>query len=213
MPANWSNNLENNASQALVSTVPTLNAALGVDATTIQWMYATQRTAAYNHTTTGACMSSAAMTSTFGALGTGDCYLVTLNDHVTTNYGEGTTNVSQSWDTTVRGIQMGQAFANNLLSGVRTFISVSAFDRVVYSPAIPDAFNAVIGAGELPALASVLYQPNTAYTPALSAPGQSLFNSTGGVTDTVAMPFYQAGHTITMRAPDAVLADAIAWSR
>lgn len=211
-PANWSTNLETSAVQSLVSSVATLNTALGVDATTIQWLYASQRTGAYKHNSTGSCFSSPALTSTFGALGSNDCYLLTLNDNVTEDYGAGTSNMSQNWDTDVRGIELGQAFADNLLSGVRTFITVSAFDRVVWTPSIPDAYNQVIGDGDMPILASVLYQPGTPYTPPLSALGQSLFNYTAGVTEAVAMPVYQAGHTVTQRTPAALLADAIVWS-
>jgi hypothetical protein len=205
-PANWSNNLEWSAVEVLVNNVSTLNTALGVDATTIQWLYANQRTAAYEHNSAGYCVPSPALTSTFGALGPNDCYLLTLNDAVTADYGG-----SDNWDTDLRGVQVGLAFTNNMLAGVRTFVTVAAFDRVVWTPSIPPAIEQLIGASELPLVSDALYEPTASYTPVLSSRGLSLFDYKSGVTSTVAMPAYQSGHSVSMRTPDALLADVKAW--
>ena len=209
-PANWSDNLEATASDNLVSNVSTLSTALGIDATTIEWMYGRERTAVYKHGA-GNCSTSTQMTSTFGALGSGDCYLLTFNDDVLTYYGYGTGSPSNPWETNSRGTQVGTAFAQNIAAGVKSLVSVASFDSVVYSPAIPPALTDLITAGQLPFVSLVQYQPGTPYTPPLSTPGLTLLAYTSGATPLVAMPVYQAGHSVSERQPHALLTDAITW--
>jgi hypothetical protein len=212
----WSDDLEYNAATNLVASVATLNTALGVDATTIAWMYASQRTNVYDHFSSppqsepyepGYCIPSQAMSQQFGKLAaSNDCYLLTQNDIVFDSYGS-----ADSWDDYPTGTQVGTAFANNLAAGVKTFVTLATFDMVVDTPAIPAALNDIINRGYLPILNDSGYNSTLAWTPPMSDPGVLFADYANNTTKTAPMPTYASGHSVTMRTPDLLFHDALAW--
>jgi hypothetical protein len=109
------------------------------------------------------------------------------------------------------GLDIGANFLTNVLNGVETFITVTRFDTVVWSPAIADGlsdgnFNQYLSEND-----GAKYRSDL---PAGSRPGgmsikfNDLYSS---VEKTIRMPTYISGHTVTMRAPAELLADVMQW--
>ncbi len=198
-PNGWYSQAAATAS-ANLATLATLRQALGVDPTTIAWFYATARTKAYGRGS-GTVVSTPEMTATFGALGTDDNYLLSLNGAVLNAY----SSTSRWWTDTA----IGTSFLDDVVY-VDTFITQGKFDMVVFSGAIPPALGMYT---DLVSSSLLDMTPRTGfdragwieldYWPGL--PGNP-------TTREIRFPYYPtAGHTATMRAPVELLADVMQW--
>jgi hypothetical protein len=201
----WSDDLELTASTNLTD-VQTLSTALGVDAKTIDWMKAPFRTKAYGRND-GTIVSPVNMTAVFGTLNAEDSYLMKSNSKVLEEYAGAST-----WSTAGQGLISGTNFVNHLHNNVATFITVSKFDTVVYTPDIPYALNFLRSDPTFGSLVGSMGYSKTQAT-GLVRPGTMRVDYVATADSrTAVMPFvYVAGHSITQRAPSALLADVIAW--
>jgi len=198
-PSGW---FDQNALLAVthLTTLTTLHQALGVDPTTIAWMHASARTRAYGRSN-GTIVSTPEMTTTFGTLGTDDNYFVILNQSVLSGYGTG----SRWWTDSTLGV----SFLNDLVY-VNTFITNANYDMVVWTPAIAPA----LGSYASLVSTSVL---DSASRSGVDRPGWIEVNFVHGVipeptSREIRLPKYPtAGHTVTARAPDQLLADVMQW--
>ena len=198
-PAGWVDQQAAIAASHL-TTIAILRQALGVDPTSIAWLHASARTRAYGRGT-GTIVDTPEMTATFGTLGPGDNYFVTLNTAVALGYSP----TSRWWlDPTI-----GVSFLNDVLS-VNTFITNARLDMVVWAPAIPPAL------AQYTSLVSSSIQ-DTAPRSGIPRAGWIELNYLPSVTAApftreVRFPYYaQAGHTVSMRAPADLLADVMQW--
>jgi hypothetical protein len=183
--------------------VNTLSQALlvGGNIKNIEWMKASARSTAYGRTD-GAIVPAPDMTAVFGALGPEDNYFLQDNQAVLEGYPG-----ASPWDAQSQSDAI--SFANHLHNGVTTFMTAGKFDLVVWAPEIPYSIAAYAGSV---LLGGVSY--NQMFNTGLPRPGAFWLNYTADATDNrmVTMPhFYQSGHSVTMRAPAALLADVMAW--
>jgi choice-of-anchor A domain-containing protein len=212
------------AADSLTASIATLNAALGVDSSTIEWMRSTSRAYAYGR---GGGISSQAMKTAFdngSSLVSDDSYFLISNTTVADGYGYWTANPAGTWNepppTTQfpsdvdTGIAVGSDFLENVIGNVRTFITASQYDTVIHSPSIAGGLS---DGNFIKYVSSVAYNAtaNPASLPVLDEGGMTLYGtSTPPVTlGNVTMPTYVSGHTVTMRAPAAasLLADVMLW--
>jgi choice-of-anchor A domain-containing protein len=207
-PLEWSTSQEDVAA-ANLTVMSTLSKALGVGAnlTNIEWMKATARTAAYGRND-GTIVPAPDMTATFGVLGAEDNYFVAGNQAVLDGYpGAG------AWHHDSRALIGAIGFANHLRNGVSTFMTAARFDLVVWGPSIPYAIANLRETA--PSLGAILQGPvayDQAAVTGLPRPGAFWLNYTAPDQRMVTMPhFYQAGHSVTMRAPTELLADVALW--
>jgi hypothetical protein len=200
--------------------VSTLNQAVGVDATTIACMYASQRTNAYSHSTACAGGASGVTLSPFGTLNSSnDCYLVTDNPDVKADYKDVYGNSATDW--TTNGMHVADAFANNVENGISSLVTFGLYDRILFAPATPSALDAEDSAWNLGLSSNgAQYNQNGTYTfpcpksgpcPSLSAPGVMSLEWASGETQTIAMPYYYAGHVISETQPAELFADVQTW--
>ncbi len=195
----WSDQQAQIAAEHL-TTIATLRQALGVDPTSIAWLYASARTRAYGRGA-GTIVNTPEMTTTFGTLGPDDNYLLNLNSAVLSGYGSG----SRWWlDPTI-----GVSFLNDVLS-VNTFITNARLDMTVWAPAIPPAL------AQYTSLVSSSVHDTTPRTGIARAGWIDLTFlasvTAAPLTREVRFPYYaSAGHTVTMRAPAELLADVMQW--
>jgi hypothetical protein len=198
-PNGWYGQAATTASTNL-ATFAALRQALGVDPTTIAWFYAAARTKAYGRGS-GTVVSTPEMTATFGALGTDDNYLLSLNGAVLNAY----SSTSRWWTDT----SIGTSFLDDLVY-VDTFITQGKFDMVVFSGAIPPAlamYTDLVSSSLLDMTPRAGFDRagwiELDYWPGL--PGNP-------TTREIRFPYYPtAGHTATMRAPTELLADVMQW--
>ena len=211
----WTQN-QLDAAGANLNHPATLQAALGVDPTTIAWMKADYRKAAYgrnggdpcgNGTTSGEnSFSTLDMQNAFGTFPSTsrDCYFIVLNDAVN----EGYDGSSASWEDA--GDTIGYYFLENA-ANVATFITVDRYDQNIWTPAIPlslyclanpQASNCLPGSSVDPDIANLIssaaYDPT--YSTGLARAGAMLITYKSSPTS---MPFamptsYIAGHVVTM---------------
>jgi choice-of-anchor A domain-containing protein len=198
----------------------TLPQALGIDCTTIEWMHSRSRTGAYGRGAPDG-FSSSDMQNTFGKIDSSsdDNYFVTSNGSVFVGYGyvnrynkppytAQNPAPARQWDDYQNstyvymadtGIPIGLNFLNNMLSGVATFIPVTQFDSVIWTPSIEGGLND----GNFSSLVS-----SAKYS---QGSGLSItYNSNVKKTATMSLP-YASGHSVSMRAPAALLGDVMAW--
>lgn len=210
---------EEKAAQSL-NTVANLNQALGVDATTIKWMRKENRVGAFGRE---GGFSSVDMIKAFGngnandVLPAGDNYFVKSNSNVLRGYGSG---AARDWYSA--GDSIGLDFLNNALGTVSSFITVTKFDTVIWSPSIALALNSGTDPNSTPPgpfsgivkKGGVVYSASDA-TFLSDRPGaMTISYMPAGLNVKVAMPTsYVSGHTVSARAASAanLLADVMNW--
>jgi len=216
----WGADLETTAI-ANLNIVANLNKALGVDARTIEWMKAANRTDAYGREDG---TSSTDMVLAFGdLLSNTDSYFVQQNSDVFCGYyGCGAPaptpkqpwtplNHARQWDDYPpygpdTGADTGADFLNNVLNGTAAFITVAKYDAVIESPSAASGLDDVCSAGQ-----SVVYNATTP-TDIPARPGAALITYSATQKQSVTMPTsYNSGHTVSMRAPADLLADVLQW--
>ena len=127
-PNGWYAQVATAASNNLV-TLATMKQALGVDPTTIAWMYASARTQAYGRNPASG-IAAPDWWPCSGTLDADDTYFMLLNQQVTTGY----SSTSRYWmDPTI-----GVSFLDDV-AYVDTFITDARLDMVVWAPSIPAA--------------------------------------------------------------------------
>jgi hypothetical protein len=195
----WSDQLLATTGQNL-TTIPVLRQALGVDPTTIDWLYASARRTAYGRTS-GTITSTPELTTTFGALASDDNYFVVLNTSATGPF----SSSARNWHDSAIGLN----FLSDLVY-VDTFITNAKYDMVVWTPAIAPGLasftstvaSAVIDTAPRMGITrlgwiTVTYQPGVIPAPA---------------TREIRLPSYSsAGHTVSIRDPANLLADVMQW--
>jgi hypothetical protein len=207
-PNPWSRNQAKTAAENL-NTVFGLKAALGVDATTIRWMYGESRQEAYGR---GDGVSTQAMLDAFHSLSPDDSYFVSLSEPMMGRY----PGARWSRDLSVSS-DLGKYFGSNVLSGVATFITVAKYDWNIWSPGIADGLNAIASSQDV--VSSASYGPTDTHAPytSLSLPGLLTINYQSQKSSTPRyvpmLTSYDSGHAVTMRAPaaGALLADVTKW--
>jgi hypothetical protein len=106
------------------------------------------------------------------------------------------------------GAITGSAFATHVLNGVKSYITVSQHDAVVWTPSIQLALGQLLPSP----LVAVDYNANATNNTARA--GLMYFTYNTGAKMSVTMPtLYRAGHSITMRAPFDLFTDVSAWYR
>lgn len=211
----WSD-YEGSVAATNLNIAATLSQALGVDATTITWMKYSARTDAYGR---DEGFSSSDMVNNFGHLVTGDNYFVQDNIKVRVGYGGNNQapytpqnpRPARTWDDGINtAVAIGTNFLNNVSVPIRTFITVTKFDSLVWSPSIAYALNDG-HFSSLVASSGVAYDPTYA-TYVTARPGAMTIDFNSGLSSTVTMPTrYESGHTVPMRAPAQLLADVVQW--
>jgi hypothetical protein len=195
----WYNQITAQADANLV-TLATLKKALGVDPTTIAWMYASARTKAYGRSPANG-VTAPDLVATFGTLDTTDTYFMQLNPAVLSGY----SSSSRFW----MDPNLGISFLGDV-AYVDTFITDARLDMVVWSPSIPPSFldypTIISGVNfdmsartgvDRPGWIEMVYQPGV-------APGSS--------GREIRFPYYAtAGHSVSMKEPAQLLADVMAW--
>jgi hypothetical protein len=178
--------------------VDTLSTALGVDATTIAWMHADARQAAYSRADDG--FPAPQMDAAFGELAPDDAYYVALNYNV---YGQ--LEGSRDWLADTSGAE----FLYNV-AFVPTMITNAPFDIVVWSlgmPAVLSYWDEIVS--------DVAH--DTAPQDGVDRPGWLHLTYVDGAVPgataaTIRFPFYpSAGHIVTLREPAELLADIEQW--
>jgi hypothetical protein len=198
-PNGWYDQVTNQASENLV-TLATMKQALGVDPTTIAWMYASARTQAYGRNPASGTPAPD-LVAKFGTLDANDTYFIQLNGQVTSGY----SSTSRYWmDPTI-----GVSFLDDV-AYVDTFITNARLDMVVWAPSIPASFQdyptIVSGATvdmtprsgfDRPGWIELVYQPGVAPTSSARE---------------IRFPYYAGGgHSVSMREPGPLLADVMQW--
>ncbi len=229
--ASWSFDLEDQVA-AKLSDVNTLNMALGVDASTIEWMYAESRTGAYGRVPIVVqdrrgedvpldvvAAPSEGFVAVFGQLeeGSEDVYFVVDSDRARAHYAEYATDgtpAARHWMFPGVGEEHSYYFAGHLLDGVATFITTAKADSVVRTTGIPGALHGQLSEatpfGEL--VAEIGYSSLSSHISTIPRPGWLSLEYESGRVETVTMPHtYQSGHTVPMRAPAEFLFDVMAW--
>lgn len=223
----WFDGLVSQAASKLTK-VATLSAALGVNVKTIAWMKDdTRKTMAYGRASTADFLVTTvtpmdmADPANFGSLNTDDNYLVILNNKVHGSYGYHTFPWPPHWPGYARsyrdngvGAVTGSAFATHVLNDVKSFITVSQHDAIVWTPSIPGALEGLLG--NVNPLVAVQYRPTApnATNNWGTRPGLLDLTYNDNTTKSVTMPHtYNAGHTITVRAPSDLLNDVRSWYR
>jgi choice-of-anchor A domain-containing protein len=215
---NWTDGQEETAAKNL-NNVATLQTALGVDPTTIDWMHSSYRTLAYGRSDG---FNTASMQAAFDSdgipLGTTDSYFVIRNDSVSNGYAG-----APDWESA--GTRIGNYFLSNVATNVHAFITVAQYDLVVWSPAIAQALNDLADPNDTNnPWSSVLYT-STTKNGIVDRPGaMAITRKSPAPTLSVTMPgFYQSGHVVTMGGHDpskgghdvematALLADVMSW--
>ena len=195
----WVDQLVTTVCQNLAS-IATLHQALGVNPTSIDWLYASARTKAYGRSG-GTIISTPEMTKTFGALTSDDNYLLALNTAVTSSYG----GTGRTW--------IDSAIGGNFLADlvhVNTFITNAKYDMVVWTPAIAPGLASFTGTVSSAVIDSA---PRTGIT----RPGWIKVTYAPDVipaptTREIRLPTYgNAGHTVSIRDPANLLADVMQW--
>jgi choice-of-anchor A domain-containing protein len=206
-PAGFSGNLGREAASRLTE-ITTLRGILGVDPTTIEWLKPPARVRAYGRND-GEIIAPINLEGALGGqVGVEDAYFVNFNDAVNRGYPGAST-----WGATGQGKIQGTDFVNHLRNNVSTMVTVAKFDTVVYSLDIPFALGNLrsdLDFGSL--VANVRFSKTDPIFPTpLGRPGFIGIDYASPVeTRTAAMPFqYVAGHSISMRAPAELLADAM----
>jgi len=204
-----------------LNVVDTLNVALKTDARSIQWMHATERGEAYGKggPSQSDSISTADMIATFGSLSNSDdAYFTRASGPVGTVYGFQTPAEAADYTSNESGAHVGTAFVQNVMDGVRTFITVSDFGITVRSKAIPVGLDALrqdagLGAHLASLVTDIAHEEDFAVfeSPRI---GRMKLTLLDGEEITVAMPgTYHAGHMIEMRAPSELLEDVKEWYR
>lgn len=159
------------------------------------------------------------MVKTFGSLGPLDRYFLIQNDDVFTDYPS-----SVDWGSSTVGVNNMGYFVNRLINGVSTFITVAKHDHIVYSPDIRYAMEVI--RGDFPAGFAPI--TGTSYDSTLDNPfiypagtvkarhGRLKIDLIDGMGNTssvyATMPgLYDAGHSVSDRAPADLLADVADW--
>lgn len=176
-----------------------LEQTTGVDPTTIAWMHASERSAAYGKNF-GTITPTPELTELFGALEGQDSYYMPFNEAVFAYYPDG-----RNW----RDPYIGFDFLDNVYY-VKTFITDARLDMVVWSPAIPLALTAYAGWVE----SSVHdLEPRAGVT----RPGWIAVNFLEAAFPAptereIRFPHYStAGHGVSMRNPAEFLEDVVEW--
>jgi len=185
-----------------LTTIATLHQALGVDPTTIDWLYASNRTKAYGRSNAAApIITTTEMTATFGVLGSADSYFVAQSSDAGGVYD----GVGRNWHDS----SIGRNFLNNLIY-VNTLITNAKYDMVVPTPAIAQGlatFTDVVAGTEI----------DTNQRAGITRPGWITVTYATGVipvpnTREIRFPFYdKAGHSVPMRDSAHLLADVMEW--
>ncbi len=216
-PPQWQNGYTMTALERLAD-VQTLSTALGVDVTTIGWMYSSQRTAAYgrwypeNPDLVEKVLDPIGLEQVFGSLlSPDDTYLVKLNHSMRVSWCWG---VSRDWDDPDVGVseEHGSAFLNSLLN-VSTFITDAAFDPVIYTPSIVLALEKL--RMEDPNVDSLVdgFIIDDGWSDLIpDRPGRvSVIYKDGSIRDILTPHMYESGHSVTIRAPAELFADVREW--
>jgi choice-of-anchor A domain-containing protein len=184
----------------------TLRTVLGVEPTTIQWMYRDERTSAYGRGGCSPynCPPDGDLVGQFGALNADDSYFVARNNHVEVGYGYGTSAPAIAWDDMSMSLPLGSAFLQNLLRGVDTFITVAKFDGDVYTPAIAPILDAAFAV-------DALYDPLAANVIGNGRNGRMVVFWQPQDLREVAMPYYATGHSVSQRDAHQLFQDAMRW--
>jgi choice-of-anchor A domain-containing protein len=180
------------AAGKLMNSLDTLQAALGVAPTTIQWMYKSERNHAHGRVCTN-CPSSDFMIGTFKALDSSkDTYMMVQNPALEVPYGNSSPSPAQFWRDTGAGKPIGQSFLSNVFAGITSFITVAEYDGAIYTPSIPTELNNPSMFG-----VNVTYDPTAAN---VIGNGRNGLMTVVYLPDAekmyVAMPHYFSGHSI-----------------
>jgi hypothetical protein len=183
---------------------------LGVDPRSIAWMNAAWRTTVYGRSDGPRSIDTPDMHNQFGALSDEDSYFLRRSSAVGAGYTDArwwSDDYSSKWNAT--------GFALDVYQGVETFITVSRFDRVVVTTAIPYALDYFAQNEPMVSLwlQAVTHDP-VSPDYGLPRPGAMWlhYQPNGSPVVPVAMPnFYAAGHTVPRRAPAPLKADVMQW--
>jgi hypothetical protein len=193
--------------------VSTLRKALGVDPRTIRWMYADEREQAFGRDEgIDGDMGVLVEDGGFGGLTTNDSYFVGANSYVHTRYGDETPSPpARDWTELGTDVEINFSidFANNVIRGVRTFITVSSFDRTIYTPAISTVLSYLTGVAcasepETPCLARLLngVEYVKSYPNGLPRSGAMFLRDILNKQYRITMPgLYDGGHTVPLMVP------------
>ncbi|HEY6476241.1 MAG TPA: hypothetical protein VI456_06630, partial [Polyangia bacterium] len=198
-PNGWYSQVTTAASTNLV-TLATMKQALGVDPTTIGWMYASARTQAYGRNPGGG-IAAPDLVSKFGALDANDTYFMLLNEQVTPGY----SSTSRYWTDPTIGV----SFLDDV-AYVDTFITDARLDAVVWAPSIPASFQ------DYPTIvsgATVDMTPRSGFDRAgwIEVTYQPGVAPTSSIRE-IRFPYYAtAGHSVSMKEPGPLLADVMQW--
>lgn len=246
----WSFDLLNSAAQKLTS-IQTLNDALGVDALSIAWMYAAARESAYGRATisvpylvdgasavatievasaTPIDLAKSVSSGGFGPLNGDDSYLVTLNGRVRETYGyvydrpipPGTPPPARTYMSPDMGMMLGSAFARHLHNGVKSFITVTKHDALIWSPAISTAFEDFIPDPAVPTDPPNPLSPYPSWADygagypndaSPDRPGAMVLLVPSGPIHVTMPTAYDSGHSVTMRTPAELRNDVMSWCK
>jgi choice-of-anchor A domain-containing protein len=189
---NWGLGESATAAGKLINSAMTLTSALGVDPTTIQWMYKSDRTQAHGRGCTS-CPSSDFMNQQFGFLdSTNDTYLYPENTAVEAPYGLNTSSQAQRWYDSGAGLTVGTDFLHNVYAGVTSFITVAEYDGVIYSPSIAALLNNPTDFG-----VNAIYDDQATNAIGHQRNGlMSIYYRPDNIPAYVAMPHYYSGHSV-----------------
>ncbi len=199
-----------------LTNVATLNAALGVNAKTIEWMKNGARTKAYGRDDATVVPNTVDMNNAFGPLAAGDNYLVLYNPAGAKAYGAISLTPARTTSTSGFGAECGTDFAKHLLNGVSTLITVAKYDAAIWAESIHGALDNLVGpdAGFSALVTDVAYDRSFPFLDisTFPRPGGMRFTYKSGATRDVIMPHtYESGHTVPMRAPAELLSDVMTW--
>jgi choice-of-anchor A domain-containing protein len=203
--------------------IGTLQQAIGVDPTTIKWMYASERNPSSGPQAYGRGphsdingpstypTSTSAFTTRFGNLGSDDSYFLIMNSQVsdyqsTSQHGyPGSRWWTDNW--------IGRSFLNDVIY-VKTFITNARYDMNVWAPAIPHALTDPQGSsywGDLVSSTDAVWDqtPRTGFD---RTGWIKLTYHTTGLQTEIRFPYYDgAGHSVVIHQSPQLRDDVATW--
>lgn len=192
--------------QDRLTSLGTLQAMLGVNPRTIAWMTAGARVNAYGR---GGGAAAPEMVAEFGALNADDSYYVMGNSNVLTSYPG-----ARRWSSAGAGELNTVQFLAGLSHGVNTFITSARYDSVVPTIGIPYAIAGFAQTAPVSNWIQGVYYNDTNTSFGLPRAGWMGFpyQPDGSFVVAIAMPqHYEAGHTVSWRAPVELKQDVMKW--
>ncbi len=201
-PLGWQGHLVDIAANRLVN-LGILNAALGVDATTIEWMHARARGQAYGRGDQVQAVPDDEFRNKFVEedgipLNESDAFFVRHNGNVS----------NRMWAREDQGKLGSARFLGTIHRGVAVFLTNGYHDTIVVSRGIPTAFANLLGEVQAANTNRDYQYQDLARTGRVTV---CLEQSQSIVPLSYYWPSYDAGHMVTMRAPAEMHADVTQW--